>query len=210
VIDLGPFGIGVAAGLGIALPLGAIGVLIVREAVERGLRPAVAAAAAVALVDFGYAVLAVALGQRLAEQLAGYERVIQLVGAIALAAVVVVGLRSLWRTSRGPVPGAPDEPVPGAPSTRVFVRFLVLTAVNPMTAVYFVALTAGLSDRVTGGGAGLAFAVGVLVGSLSWQLVLAFGGALAGGRMTSGIRIGVSLVGYAIVAGYAVRLATGS
>jgi arginine exporter protein ArgO len=207
MIDLGPFGIGVAAGLGIALPLGAIGVLIVREAVERGLRPAAVAALAVALVDFGYALLAVVLGQRLAEQLAGYERAIQVIGAIALAAVVVVGLRSLWRSARGPAQGAAEIALPTA---RVFGRFVALTAVNPMTAVYFVALTAGLSDRVSGAGDGLAFAVGVLVGSLSWQLVLAFGGALAGGRMSAGIRIGVSLVGYTIVAAYAVRLATGS
>jgi arginine exporter protein ArgO len=206
MIDLGPFGIGVAAGLGIALPLGAIGVLIVREAVERGLRPAAAAALAVALVDFGYAVLAVVLGQQIAEQLAGYERAIQVIGAAALAVVVLVGLRSLWRTARGPTPGAAGIALPTA---RVFFRFVALTAVNPMTAVYFVALTAGLSVRVTGAGAGLAFAVGVLVGSLSWQLVLAVGGALAGGRMTRGLRIGVSLVGYAIVAAYAVRLATG-
>ena len=209
MIDLGPFGIGVAAGLGIALPLGAIGVLIVREAVERGLRPAAAAAVAVALVDFGYAVLAVALGQRLATQLAGYERAIQVLGAVALIAVVVVGLHSLWRTTRGPTPGAPDQPESVLPTARVFGRFVALTAVNPMTAVYFVALTTGLSAEITGGGAGLAFAVGVLLGSLSWQLVLASGGALAGGRMTPGIRVGVSLVGYAIVAGYALRLAAG-
>ena len=35
-----PFAAGLAAGLGIALPLGAIGVLILREGVERGIRAA--------------------------------------------------------------------------------------------------------------------------------------------------------------------------
>ena len=59
VIDWTPFAAGVAAGLGIALPLGAIGVLIVREGVERGIRAASVAALAVATVDFGYALVAV-------------------------------------------------------------------------------------------------------------------------------------------------------
>jgi arginine exporter protein ArgO len=90
-----------------------------------------------------------------------------------------------------------------------FLRFVGLTAVNPMTAVYFVALTVGLSQRLSGPGAGTAFAIGVFLGSLSWQMVLAIGGGTAGARMSRGVRIGVSLAGYAIVAGYAVKLALG-
>ena len=78
-----------------------------------------------------------------------------------------------------------------------------------MTAVYFVALTAGLSQRLSGQGAGAAFAVGVFLGSLAWQMVLAIGGGTAGSRMSERVRIGVSLAGYAIVAGYAVKLALG-
>ena len=66
-----PFAAGLAAGLGIALPLGAIGVLIVREGVERGIRAAGVAALAVATVDFGYALVAVVVGERIAEALSG-------------------------------------------------------------------------------------------------------------------------------------------
>jgi arginine exporter protein ArgO len=207
VVSLGAFGAGVLAGLGIALPLGAIGVLIVREGVERGLRASVPAAFAVACVDFAYALVAVLLGARVSDALAGWERAIQLVGAGALAVVVVLGVRSTLRAAR-PATGR-DAPSPPLPTHHVFARFVALTAVNPMTAVYFVALTAGLSDQLAGAGSGVAFAVGVLVGSVAWQLVLAVGGALAGGRMTPGIRLGVSLAGYAIVAGYAVHLSMG-
>ncbi len=207
VVELGAFAAGLLAGLAIALPLGAIGVLIVREGVERGLRAAVPAALAVACVDFAYALLATLLGARVGQALAGWERAVQLVGAVALSVVVVVGIRATVRAARAPV-GGPDVTAP-LPAGHVFARFVALTAVNPMTAVYFVALTAGLSDRLTGGAAGMAFALGVLVGSAAWQLVLAVGGAVAGGRMTPGLRVGVSLAGYAIVAGYAVRLALG-
>ena len=204
-----PFAAGLAAGLGIALPLGAIGVLIVREGVERGIRAAGIAALAVATVDFGYALVAVVVGDRIADALSGVERVVQVVGALALTAVVVIGVRDLLRSVRA---GATEPSVlPELPVgyRRTFLRFVGLTAINPMTAVYFVALTAGLSQRLAGPGAGAAFAVGVFLGSLAWQMVLAIGGGTAGSRMSERVRIGVSLAGYAIVAGYAVKLALG-
>ena len=206
-----PFAAGLAAGLGIALPLGAIGVLIVREGVERGIRAAGVAALAVASVDFGYALVAVVVGDRIADALSGVERVVQVVGALALTTVVVLGVRDLLRSVRA-APGVTEQSaLPELPVGyhRTFLRFVGLTAINPMTAVYFVALTAGLSQRLSGEGAGGAFAVGVFLGSLAWQMVLAIGGGTAGSRMSERVRIGVSLAGYAIVAGYAVKLALG-
>lgn len=209
---------GVAAGLGIALPLGAIGVLIVREGVERGVRVAGVAALAVALVDLSYAVVAVVLGTRIAEALSGAERLVQVVGAGALAIVVVVGVRDLLRNARAPSREPREPPEVALTSTagttrwvygRTFLRFVGLTAINPMTAVYFVALTAGLSQRLTGPGAGAAFAIGVFLGSLAWQEALAVGGATAGARMSDRLRLAVSLLGYAIVTGYAIKLALG-
>jgi arginine exporter protein ArgO len=210
MLPLGPFGAGVLAGLAIALPLGAIGVLILREGVERGLRPALVAATAVATVDFAYAAVAVVLGARVSQALAGWERTIQVVGAIVLGVVAVVGARATLRSSRTGVAGPSGaRSAPELPTAHVFARFVGLTALNPLTAVYFVALTAGLGERVVGGGAGAAFALGVFVGSLAWQCVLAAAGGLAGGRMSPRVRLTVSLLGYAIVALYAVRLAVG-
>lgn len=216
-------GAGVLAGLAIALPLGAIGVLIVREAVERGLRAAVGAAAGVATVDFLYACAAVLLGDRVSTALAGWERAVSLIGAVALLLVVVHGLRGVWRSTRVVGPPEPtDREVAGGPSnvagaardalptSHVYLRFVALTAINPMTAVYFVALTAGLSEALSAPLAGTAFALGVLVGSLTWQLVLAGLGTLMRGQMSQRFRIGVSVAGYAIVAGYAVKLALGA
>src|SRR4051794_41928451 len=56
------FGAGALAGLGVALPLGAIGVLLLQEGITGGWRPAFAAGTGVALVDGAYAALAVAAG----------------------------------------------------------------------------------------------------------------------------------------------------
>ncbi|MFK8912270.1 lysine transporter LysE, partial [Streptomyces sp. YS-3] len=61
---------GAAAGLGVAMPVGAVGVLLVQEGM-RDRRGAVAAASAVAVVDFAYAAVATALGPWVAATLSG-------------------------------------------------------------------------------------------------------------------------------------------
>jgi arginine exporter protein ArgO len=197
---LTPLAAGALAGLGVALPLGAVGVLVVQEGITGGWRPAAAAGTGVALVDGAYAAVAVAAGAAVTRALEGRERGVQIVGAVVLVAVAARGLARLR------LPPAAGRPVPHA---RVLRRFVALTAVNPMTAVYFVVLTAGLGRVVSGGLAGAAFAVGVLLASCAWQLTLAAAAALAGARLPAGLRTATSLAGYLLVLGYAVRLAVG-
>jgi arginine exporter protein ArgO len=193
-------GAGVLAGLGVALPLGAIGVLIIQEGITGGWRPAAAAGTGVALVDGAYATLAVAAGTAVTRALEGRERAVQIVGAVVLVAVAARGLARLRH----------HQDAGGAlPHGRVLRRFVALTAVNPMTAVYFVVLTAGLGRVVSGGPAGAAFAVGVLLASGAWQLTLAGMAALAGARLPAGLRVATGVAGYLLVLGYAVRLAAG-
>ncbi|MFJ8583815.1 hypothetical protein ACIRD2_04030 [Streptomyces sp. NPDC093595] len=106
---------GAAAGLGVAMPLGAVGVLLVQEGM-RDRRGAVAAASAVAVVDLGYAVLATALGPLVAVALSGVEAWVRLVSAAVLLAIAVHGL---WTSRRTGEPGeaARPEPAPApAPS----------------------------------------------------------------------------------------------
>src|SRR3954469_13900274 len=140
-------GAGALAGLGVALPLGAIGVLIVQEGITRGWRPATAAGTGAALGEGAYAAgaLAVPAGAAVTGVIGGRERVIQLVGAVVLVAVAARGLARLRR---------PPDPGPPVPHTRVLRRFVGLTAINPTTAVYFVVLTTGLGHVVSGAPAG--------------------------------------------------------
>lgn len=194
------FGAGALAGLGVALPLGAIGVLVVQEGITGGWRPAWAAGTGVALVDGAYAAVAVAAGATVTHTLEGRERAVQLAGAVVLLAVAARGLLRLRR---------PPEPGPPLPSGRVLGRFVALTAVNPMTAVYFVVLTAGLGRVVAGPGQAGAFAVGVLLASCAWQLTLATAAALAGTRLPRRLRLATGVAGYLLVVGYALRLAAG-
>ncbi|MFF3684534.1 hypothetical protein [Streptomyces sp. NPDC002187] len=82
---------GAIAGLGVAMPMGAIGVLLVQEAM-RDRRGAMAGAAAVACVDMAYAALATALGPLVAAALSGVEAWVHLVSALILAVIAVHGL----------------------------------------------------------------------------------------------------------------------
>lgn len=212
---------GLLAGLGVAVPLGAIGVLLVQEAITNGWHPAAAGATGVALVDLGYAVLAVSAGAAVTAVLAGHQRQVQVAGAAVLLLVVARGLLALRRTgggsgsgAAGGIPGvtrngAPVLVPPTGSPWRVLRRFVGLTALNPLTALYFVILTAGLGDRLGTAAARTWFVAGVFAASWAWQLVLAAVGTVTGARMPPWARTATSMAGYAVVTGYAVRLALG-
>lgn len=196
---------GALAGFGVAVPLGAIGVLLVQEGITNGWRSAAAGGTGVALVDLAYAAVAVTAGSALTRLLEGRERAIELVGAAVLIAVVLHGLLGLRRSAGStPVTGVPAES-----PWRVLRRFVVLTALNPLTGLYFVILTAGLGRRLADPSSAGAFVAGVFLASWAWQLVLAGISSATGSRLPGWARTVTSLVGYAVITGYAVRLAAG-
>ncbi|MET7530233.1 hypothetical protein [Streptomyces goshikiensis] len=91
---------GAAAGLGVAMPMGAMSVLLLQEAV-RERRAAVAAAAGVAAVDLGYAALATALGPWVATHVTPAEAWIRLA---ASAILLTIATRGLLPTRPAPPP----------------------------------------------------------------------------------------------------------
>jgi threonine/homoserine/homoserine lactone efflux protein len=186
---------GIVAGLGVAMPLGAIGLLLLDEGVRNGWRLARAAAAAVAAVDLLYASIAVIVGAKVADAFEGHERTIRVVGGFALLALVAWGIANLIRGRRG------EERLraPAASGRATAGRFAFLTLANPLTLVYFAALAAGLADHLVGGGARLAFVIGVGLSSLSWQLVLAAMGSTAGRVLGARGRILLSATGLSVV-----------
>ncbi|MFJ7159561.1 LysE family transporter [Streptomyces sp. NPDC101118] len=103
---------GAAAGLGVAMPVGAMGVLLLQESM-RGRRGAVAAAAAVAVVDLAYAALATALGPLVSAALSDVEAWVRLLSA---AVLLTIAARGLWTSRNAAGAGAPGEggPVAGA------------------------------------------------------------------------------------------------
>jgi arginine exporter protein ArgO len=192
---------GAAAGLGVAMPVGAMGVLLIQEGM-RDRRGAVAAAAAVAVVDFAYAAVATALGPLVASALSGVEAWVRLVSATVLAVIAVRGL--LASRHAGP---APEGESAGTGPVRTFTRFAALTLINPTTALYFAALTTAQGAALSGGTAGAVFVGGVFVASLAWQQLLVAVSGLAGKRISDTARAWTFRIGYGLVAVYAVKVA---
>jgi threonine/homoserine/homoserine lactone efflux protein len=191
---------GLVAGWGVAVPLGAIGVMLVDLGMHGGFRSAAPAAAAVATADLLYAAVAAAAGSAAASLLEPHAHAMKLIAAGVLAAVALLGLRAA-RNRRGAPPAIP-------PAHRLFGRFLALTAVNPTTVVYFVALIAGLPAVASAPASAKAvFVVAVGVASLSWQLTLAGSGAALHHRLPEHARLYTALAGNALVLGLAVRMA---
>jgi len=169
---------GFAAGLAIAMPLGAIAVLILRESMVRGLRFGLAAGAGVATVDLVYCALALTLGTTIAPALEPYLPTIAVVSGLVIIAIGAWLLRSAFRA-----PEASGELVAGS-ALGVYGRFIALTAVNPATVVYFLALSAVITTLTTSPAAPVVFVVATGVASLLWQGALAFIGAAVGARIS--------------------------
>ncbi len=93
------------------------------------------------------------------------------------------------------------------PLWRVAGRFVGLTALNPATAIHFVALAAGLGHALAGAQRAVAFVFAVFTASIAWQLVLAGFGTLAAARLPARARQITGLPGYLVVLACAARLA---
>ncbi|RSS60688.1 lysine transporter LysE [Streptomyces sp. WAC06614] len=212
---------GAAAGLGVAMPMGAISVLLLQDAMRHA-RTAVAAAAGVAAVDLAYAAVATAVGPWVAGHVTPVEAWVRLAAAAVLLAIAAHGLwtsRTRAGTAAAPADAragtaaAPADAAAGTPAPapagagRAFLRYVGLTAVNPTTALYFAALTTAQGAALGGGAAAAAFLGGVGVASLLWQQLLVGVGAFAGSRISGTARSWTFRLGYGLVAACAVKIA---
>lgn len=194
---------GALAGFGIAVPLGAIGVLLVDLAMRRGFKPAAAAASGVATADFVYALVAVLVGGAVAGAVESFQDTLRIVSAIVLLGIAAHLLWGALRR-RSPAPEQTQVAVTGVVPT--YLRFVGLTILNPATITYFVALVVGL-DRGDATAADKAlFVAGAFLASLSWQLWLVALGAFLHKRIPEGVRWVFGATGAVVVAGFAVRL----
>src|SRR5918998_3019021 len=181
---------GLAAGLAIAMQVGAVSLLLVEAAVVGGPRVGFAAGMGVAAADLGFAAIAAAAGGAAGAALSSHEGEIRVVAAIVVAAIAVHGLIALAReqTEPGAEARSPawDEPSDvcavdersdvstvdsaaashGSAPRAHFARFLAITATNPLTIASFAAVAAALS--LEGPAAAAAFAGGVGVASAGW------------------------------------------
>ncbi|MFD5509238.1 LysE family transporter [Streptomyces sp. NPDC127051] len=192
---------GAVAGLGVAMPMGAMSVLLLQEAM-RHRRTAMAAAAGIATVDLAYAALATALGPWVASHVAPIEAWIRLLSAAILLSMAA---HALYRSRALPAPPAVSGGGPGP--AKAYARYVALTAVNPTTALYFAALTTAQAAALTAPATAAAFLGGVAAASLLWQQTLVALGAAAGRRISPAVRTWTFRLGHGLVAAYALGLA---
>ncbi|MFI7549998.1 LysE/ArgO family amino acid transporter [Micromonospora sediminimaris] len=235
----GAFLAGLVAGYGVAVPVGAIAVLILGLTARTSFRVGAGAALGVATADGLYAGVAALGGAVVAGWLAPVAGPLRLVGATVLLALAAHGA---WRALRvrGPrrspdhVPTSVAHPSAGGPGrsgaaeattgsgpqlarrgmdtpARAFVGILALTLLNPATVVYFTALVLGRTDLAGSGTAvAVVFTLGVFIASASWQLLIAGGGSLIGQVLTSNRgRLVTALLSSAIITVLAVAMLLG-
>jgi arginine exporter protein ArgO len=190
---------GVVAGYGIAVPVGAIGVLIVGLSARTSLRVGAAAGLGAATADGLYALVAVIGGAAIADVIVPVATPLRRVAAVVLLALAAwTAISAVRSRKRGPV-----ESVRPTSALRAYLGILGLTLLNPATVVYFGALVIGRGD--TGGG--VWFVAGAFLASASWQLLIAGGGSVVG-RLLTGERgrLITALVSSLVIAVLAVLL----
>jgi len=185
---------GLIAGYGIAIPVGAVAILIVNMGMRCGFTIGFSAGAGAAAADVFYALAAVVTGTALTGLLTPIAPLIRLFSGLLLLAM---GIWGLWRGLKQTY--GDNNTVEVCGTLRMFGQFLGLTIVNPLTIVYFAALILGngptaltLMDRTT-------FIMGVGIASLSWQTLLAGIGTVGHHRLSPGFQVVAIIIGNVVV-----------
>lgn len=198
---------GAIAGYAVAIPVGAIAVLIVETGIRRGFRVAAAAGAGAATADFVYATLAMLGGTAVAPVIEPISVPLRVVAILVLLLLGGRGLVRVWR-ERDAAAAAPGQVAPGDTGPLgTYARYVGLTLLNPTTVVYFAALVLAIPSLDDDPLARPAFVLGALLASLSWQTLLAALGAIAHYRLPPRFQVGISLLGNLVICGFALALA---
>jgi putative LysE/RhtB family amino acid efflux pump len=173
--------VGFGLGLVVAAQIGPVSLLIVRSVLRGDFRIGVAMAAAVSLVDLGYAALGIAGVGSALEHTDGVRVVFGFVGG---AVLVALGLRTIWIGFRARFGLETADEV--ATPRRAFLTAFAATALNPLTIALWTAAAPAAISGSRSGAATVALLVGVGLGTLTWYT--AFSGAIALARRRVGPR----------------------
>jgi arginine exporter protein ArgO len=196
---------GLLAGYGVAVPVGAIAVLILGLSARTSLPVGAGAGLGAATADGLYATVAAVGGAAVAGLIRPAATPLRWLAALVLLALAVRTAVVAWRHHRDPQRAARSQRALDTPG-RAFLGLLALTLLNPATVVYFSALVLGRQAGAVRSAAGsVVFVVAAFVASASWQLLLAVGGSVVG-RFLAGPRgrLATAVVSSVLIAGLAV------
>ncbi|QZE26653.1 LysE family transporter [Brevibacterium casei] len=145
------FGLGLWAGYGLAIPVGAVAVLLIHRSATATLRQGLAAVLGAVAADALYAVAALLGGAAAARLIAPWQSAVTVAGAgvllVLAARIAIDGLtRDPADPERGTAGGGPKcgdgQPPRTAPGRawREALLFFSLTALNPWPLLYFVSV----------------------------------------------------------------------
>lgn len=195
------FGQGLVAGYAIAIPVGAIAILIMNAALRRGFRIGFMAGAGAATADLIFASAAAFAGAALAEIIAPLEVPLRILSGMVLIGLGGWGLWKLRASLRARVQNDPPQVDTAHGGLRTYQQFLALTLLNPATIAYFASLILGGGASVSTALERVLFVLGAWLSSLSWQTLLAVFGALAHRRLSPRMQAAVSILGNVMIIG---------
>jgi arginine exporter protein ArgO len=196
---------GLVTGWAIAIPIGAVGALLVALTARTSLLVGSSAALGVATVDGGYAALAVVGGAAIAGIIEPYADGLRIASALVLLAIAALTVLHAWHRA-----GRPETEARVLRPWQAFTAFVAITVVNPTTVVYFAAVVLGNPDLTDGWAQGVVFVAAAFVASASWQLALAVLGTVLGRSITSDRgRLVTGVVSGLVIAALAVHTLTG-
>lgn len=202
-MGMSPFVEGILAGYGIAIPVGAVAILIVNTAIRCGFSIGFMAGAGAATADLLYAVLASVAGVALTEVLEPLASPLRILGGLVLIGLASVGLwQGLKRTNHL------EKTAEACAPLKMYAQFVGITVINPLTVVYFAALILGRGASAAQYSflANTLFVVGAGLASLSWQTLLAAVGGVAGSRLSARFRLLATIFGNLVVLALAARI----
>ncbi|MEV5885328.1 LysE family transporter [Streptomyces sp. NPDC052020] len=195
---------GLLAGYGIAMPVGAITVLIITLSAQTSLRTGFSGAMGTATADGLYALLAATTGTVLAGVIRPVADPMRWAAAVVLVVIAAKGILAALRHSKST---EAVRSIDGRSPFRAYWQLLGLTILNPLTVIYFSALVLGLRNDSWTASDSVVFVIAAFIASASWQAVLAIGGALIGRVLnTEKGRIITAVVGNGVILFLAGRL----
>ena len=191
---------GLVTGYAIAVPVGAVAVMIIAVSARSSWRTGAAAGLGVATVDGLYAATAVIAGTAVARALEPLSTVLRTMSVLVLLGIAALTLVHAFRPER-----ADGRAGRQWTPRRAWLTFAAITAVNPATVLYFAAIVLGGTVDLDGPAEGAVFVAAAFVASSSWQLFVASIGSGLGswitsprGRRTTGVLAALAVAALAL------------
>lgn len=181
-------------GLGIAMPVGPIGVLVIRRSLTEGRSYGIASGLGAATADGIYGLIATLGLSLIASLLTGIQFYTRLIGGVFL-------LYLAWKIySTPPVVSTKTTQMSGSSLALAYISTLFLTFSNPATILFFFGVVSSLKI----GQYGWAVVLGFFVGSASWWVALSIVASLLGSRLDSRALRLVNIFSSLVIAGFAI------